>query len=91
MQRTDEATMIRYKMKIYRDGERGPKLWITCDIFAEDDPTAKKLAQEEYDKRGRELAQQQKPKIDDPNLVNFCLYDDDRLVMELFPVRANKV
>lgn len=88
MEDEDGATMIRYKMKIYHAGEYGPKLWITCDIFAEDDATAKKLAQEEYDKRGQELVQQQKPKIDDPNLVNFCLYDGDLLVMESLPLLA---
>ena len=73
--------MIKYRMMIYR-AVTPPKLWVTCDIFAEDDAAAKKLAQEEYDKRGQELVQQQKPKIDDPTLVNFCLYDGDRLVME---------
>jgi hypothetical protein len=88
MEDKDGPTMIRYKMKIYRADEYGPKLWNTCDIFAEDDATAKKLVQGEYDKRGQELVQQQKPKIDDPNLVNFSLYDGDRLVMESLPLLA---
>jgi hypothetical protein len=49
--------MIKYRMMIYRT-VTAPKLWVTCDIFADDDAAAKKLAQEEYDKRGQELVQQ---------------------------------
>ncbi len=77
--------MTKYKMKIYRPGVSAPEPWITCDIFARDDNEAKELAQENYDKRAQELAQQNEPRPDDPTLVNFCLYDGGRLVCETTP------
>ena len=69
-------------MRIYAPGNPEPRLWQTHDIFATDDDAAKKLAEERYDELSRELAQQQRPKMDDPTLLNFSLYDGERLVCE---------
>ena len=69
-------------MRIYAPGDPEPRLWQTHDIFATDDDAAKKLAEERYDELSRELAQQQRPKMDDPTLLNFSLYDGERLVCE---------
>jgi hypothetical protein len=35
-----------------------------------------------FDRLSQELAQQKCPKLDDPSLVNFALYDGERLVYE---------
>lgn len=51
------------------------------DILAEDDATAKHLAQQESDKLAAELAGQQRPKVE--NLERFGLYDGDHLVCEV--------
>jgi hypothetical protein len=77
--------MPQYRMKIYRSGVPSPRLWATRDIAAADDAAAKKLARERYDELARELAEQPKPKIDNPTLVNYCLYDGQRLVCETIP------
>jgi hypothetical protein len=82
-----ERLMTKYRMKIYRPGDPVPRLWHTHDIFAADDAMAKTLAQERYDELAQELAQQQEPKIDDPTLVNYCLYDGERLVCETIPTK----
>jgi hypothetical protein len=74
--------MTKYRMRIYAPGDPEPRLWQTHDIFATGDDAAKKLAQERYDELSRELAQQQRPKMYDPTLVNFSLYDGERLVCE---------
>jgi hypothetical protein len=78
----NQRDMTRYRMRVYAPCDPEPRLWQTHDIFATDDDAAKKLAQERYDELSRELAQQQRPKMDDPTLVNFSLYDGERLVVE---------
>jgi hypothetical protein len=75
-------------MKIYRADDPSPRLWVTKDIFADDDAAAKRLAQKYYDKLARELIEQKEPELDDPTLVNYGLYDGERLVCETIPRRA---
>jgi hypothetical protein len=74
--------MTKYRMRVYAPCDPEARLWQTYDIFATDDDAAKKLAEERYDELSRELAQQQRPPIDDPTLANFSLYDGERLVCE---------
>jgi len=75
-------------MKIYRPDDPARRLWVTKDIFADDDAAAKRLAQKYYDKLALELVEQKEPKLDDPALVNYGLYDGERLVCETIPRRA---
>jgi hypothetical protein len=72
--------MTRYRMRVYKSGDQ---LWQTHDILAEDDATAKHLAQQEFDKLAAELVGQQCPKVEDPSLERFGLYDGDHLVCEV--------
>ena len=72
--------MTRYRMRVYKPGDR---LWQTHDIFANDDATAKHSAQQKFDELAAELAEQQHPKVDDPTLERFTLYNCDRLVCEI--------
>ena len=72
--------MTRYRMRVYKPGNQ---LWLTHNILAEDDATAKQLAQQEFDKLAAELAGQQCPKVENPTLERFGLYDGNRLVCEV--------
>jgi len=69
--------MNRYGLRVYKSGDQ---LWQTHDIFADDDVTAKHLAQQKFDELAAELAAQQHHKVDDPTLERFVLYHCDRLV-----------
>jgi hypothetical protein len=75
-------------MKIYRSGYPAPRLWVTKDIFADNDAAAKRLAQKYYEELARELVEQKEPKLDDPSLVNYVLYDGERPVCETIPRRG---
>jgi len=72
--------MNRYGLRVYKSGDQ---LWQTHDIFADDDVTAKHLAQQKFDELAAELAAQQHPKVDDPTLERFVLYNCDRLVCKI--------
>ncbi len=72
--------MTKYRMKIYRPGE---VLWQTHDVCAPDDASAKDKAQKLYVDLAAELKGQDNPKIDDPRLERFTLYDGDRFVCEV--------
>jgi hypothetical protein len=77
--------MTKYRMKIYRPCDPAPEPWQTHDIAAADDAAAKKVAQERFSELADELAQQEAPKVDDPTLVSYWLYDGNRLVCEITP------
>jgi hypothetical protein len=66
-------------MRVYK---RGDRLHHTYDIWADNDTTAKDLAQQKFDELAAELAGQVDPKIDDPTLEGFRLYDGERLICE---------
>jgi hypothetical protein len=72
--------MIRYRMLVYKSGDL---LWQTHDIFAEDEVTAKQLAQRNFRQLVAELVGQKDPEIDDPTLERFCLYNGQRLICEI--------
>jgi len=72
--------MTRYRMRVYKLGDQ---LWQTHDILAEDDAAAKHLAQQQFDKLAAESAEQQCPKVENPTLERFGLYDGDHLVCEV--------
>lgn len=71
--------ITKYRMRVYKPGDC---LWQTHDIHADNDATAKCLAQLKFDELAAELANQEHPKIADPTLERFGLYDGDRLVYE---------
>ena len=75
----DEA-MTKYRMLIYRPGG---ELFQTCDVFAKDDVSAKESALEKFDELFIDLTSQKHPKLDDPRLEKFRLYDGNRLVYEM--------
>jgi len=77
--------MAKYRMKIYCSGNPSPRLWMTKDIFAKNDAGAKEQAQKYYNDLVRELVRQKEPKLDDITLVNYALYDGERLVCETTP------
>jgi hypothetical protein len=72
--------MSRYRLRVYKSSDQ---LWQTHDIFAEDDATAKHSAQQKFNELAAELAGQEHPKVDDPTLERFVLYNCDRLVCEI--------
>ena len=78
--------MTKYRMKIYRPGE---VLWQTHDVRALDDASAKDKAQKLYADLAAELKGQDDPKIDDPRLERFTLYDGDRVVCEVVSARRS--
>jgi hypothetical protein len=72
--------MIEYRMRVYKPGDQ---LWQTHPIFADDDATAKQLAHQKFDELIAELAGQKCPKVDDPTLERYGLFDGDRPVCEI--------
>jgi hypothetical protein len=71
--------MTKYRMRVFCPGSPEPQLWQTHDIFAEDDATAKAMAQEKYETLSGELVRSNA----DLNLVNFSLCGyDGQLVYE---------
>jgi hypothetical protein len=71
--------MTKYRMVVYKAGQ----IWQGHDISASDDATAKALAQQRFDELAAELRGQKNPKIGDPNLARFILYDGVRVVCEV--------
>jgi hypothetical protein len=72
--------MTRYRMRIYKAAN---DLWQTHDIFAEDETTAKIVAKQKLKELLGELTEQKVPKIGDPTLERFSLYEGDRLICEM--------
>jgi hypothetical protein len=72
--------MIKYRMHVYEPRERP---WITCDIFASDDASAKQLAQARFDELIKERIAQGCPKLDSPALDRFTLFEGERLICEI--------
>jgi hypothetical protein len=68
--------MTKYRMLVYRAGQ----LWQSHDISASDDTAAQGIAQQRFDDVAAELRQQRHPRIVDPALERFILYDGVRVV-----------
>jgi hypothetical protein len=76
---SDGAAMAKYRMVVIKSG----LLWQSHDIFAPDDATAKDLAQQRFDELAAALLRQRFPRIDNPALERFILYDGVRVVCEV--------